>query len=165
MDVVRNKRLRLLALLPLGLLLGAACSDDSGVKSAMGAQIQTAYTATPLKPAMPDHQFMAAGDGTFMFVHYDKPVKDATKLLYVGAAVPGTFTKEDQARVEKQFGKGFTHFHQGNCASESAEACHGGKGGEDGFWFRHVAVDSFKMPWGDVKPGVDLAFMPTVAPR
>ena len=165
MHTVRMRRLHWLALLPLGLLLAAACGEDSGIESAMGAQIKQAYTATPLKPAMPDHQFMAAGDGTFMFVHYDKPAEDATKLLYVGVAVPGTFTKEEQARVEEQFGKGFTHFHQGNCASASADACHGGSGGEDGFWFRHVAVDSFKMPWGDVKPGVDLAFMPTVPPR
>ena len=168
MDAVR-RNLRLMWLLPLGLLLAAACSDDdddSNVVSTMGTQIQSAYTASPLKPAMPDHQFMAAGDGTFMFVHYDKPVADATQLLYVGVAVPGKFTKQDQTRVEQQFGKGFTHFHQGsNCPGENADACHGGQGGEDGYWFRHVAVDNFEMPWGDVKPGVDLAFMPTVPPR
>ena len=48
----------------------------------------------------------------------------------------------------------------------TAEAGHGGSTpGEEGYWLKHVAVDEFDMPWGRVKPGIDMKFMPTTAPK
>lgn len=157
--------LLLLMFAMVGLALFSACTAKSREAKEM-EQLKAAYTAKPLQPAMVDHLFMDVGDGTYLFLHFDKEVGKESKLLYVGVAVPGRFTKAEQERVERQFGKGFTHFHQGkNCPGANADACHGGKGGEDGYWFRHVAVDSFKMPWGDVKPGTDHNFMPTSPPQ
>lgn len=147
-----------------GLFIFAACGGGSAEADQM-KQLQAAYNARPIQPHMGDHQFMALDDGTLLFLHFDKAADKAEKLLYVGQAVPGKFTKAEQERVERQFGKGFTHFHQKNCSGSNPEACHGGKGGEDGYWFRHVAVDSFTMPWGAVKPGIDHNFMPTPPPQ
>jgi hypothetical protein len=150
----------------VGFVLGTACGGESVAAKQM-QQLKAAYSSpSPVSPAMPDHIFLAQGDGTFLFLHFDKPVDKAEKVLYTGMAVPGVFSRADQERVEKQFGKGFTHFHRAKCAANDANACHGAdRVGEEGFWFRHVAVDNFKMPWGDVRRGTDYNFMPTPPPN
>ncbi len=156
-----------LALAALGVFLLAACgsSDSDSAEAVQMGQLRAAYTDTPIDPPMPDHLFMELDDGTLLFLHFDGPVDDAEELWYVGQAVPGAFTAAEQERVNEQFGDGFTHFHQKDCPSDSADACHGGQGGEDGYWFRHIAVDSFTMPWGEVQPGIDHGFMPTSPPQ
>ena len=147
------------------LLVFTACGGGTSAEKGQMDQLRSVYTDRPISPHMADHMFLELDDGTLTFFHFDKVVEDAYKLLYVGQAVPGEFTAAEQARVEEQFGDGFTHFHKKSCDSDSAEACHGGAGGEDGYWFRHVAVDSFAMPWGEVTPGVDHNFMPTQPPQ
>lgn len=156
----------LMAVGAVGIVLGTACGGES-VNAKQMQQLKAAYSSpSPVSPAMPDHIFLAQGDGTFLFLHFDKPVGKAEKVLYTGIAVPGVFSKADQERVEKQYGKGFTHFHRTKCAANDPNACHGAdRVGEEGYWFRHTAVDSFKMPWGDVRPGTDYSFMPTPPPN
>lgn len=118
------------------------------------------YNAEPYTPAMPDHRWAAMGDGSYLFMHFNKAAPKSDGLLYIGIALPGKFCKEDQ----EQLPPGFIHFHQVTCANTDPEKCHGGKGGEDGYWLMHVAVKEMDMPWGHVKPGVDTKFMPTEAP-
>jgi hypothetical protein len=112
----------------VGFVLGTACGGESVAAKQM-QQLKAAYSSpSPVSPAMPDHIFLAQGDGTFLFLHFDKPVDKAEKVLYTGMAVPGVFSRADQERVEKQFGKGFTHFHRAKCAANDANACHGAGG-------------------------------------
>ena len=123
-------------------------------------QVLAAYTAQPYDPAKPDHKWLDLGDGTYLFMQFDKAVDQADELMYVGIGLPGMFCKEDQ----EQLPPSFTHFHQSKCASQNIEECHGGKGGDEGYWLMHVAVKDLAMPWGEVKAGVDTKFMPTAAP-
>ena len=86
----------------------------------------------------------------------------------------GRFCQGEQARVEASYGPGFTHFHKQSTPGNDPAAGHGGVGGEDGFWFRHIAVTNIPqgdmmagtgVPWGPVRPGIDYDFMPTAAPQ
>jgi len=72
--------------------------------------------------------------------------------------VPGRFCKDDQARVESEFGSGFTHFHDLN------NNAHGGEPGVEGVWLVHVGVRDFEAPWGQVTQDIDSNFMVTEAP-
>ena len=98
--------------------------------------------------------------GGFVFLHFDKPIAEATKILYTGHTVPGKFCKEDQDALPE----GFTHFHKKFVEGDNPQAGHGGKGGEEGYWFIHIAINEFDMPWGHVVPGLDKVFMPTPPP-
>ena len=118
---------------------------------------------SPFDPDAPDHLWLDNGDGTYLFLHFDKPLPEATKIIYTGWAVKGRWCAEDQPR-------GFTHFHR-TAKVAKWDAGHGGsKAGEEGYWLKHVAVESFQMPEmmgmpaRVVQPGLDREFMPTQPP-
>ena len=130
--------------------------------------ILSGFDYRPTDPHMANHMYKKVDtDGEFVFLHFDKPIGQAAKVWYTGNGVPGKFCKEDQNEVEKKYGDGFTHFHKKKVNKDGAtpEDGHGGLGGEEGFWFRHVALAEFDMPWGQVLPGVDYNFMPTPPPE
>ncbi len=56
----------------------------------VGAQLVGAFTVeSPFTPTAPDHLWLDNGDGTWMFLHFDKPLKESTKIIYTGWAIPG----------------------------------------------------------------------------
>ncbi|MBI2303314.1 MAG: DUF11 domain-containing protein [Chloroflexi bacterium] len=113
----------------------------------------------PFDPPLPDHLWMDIGVNRLLFLHFDKPVAEATKLLYIGEGIRGRFYAEDQPEGGTT---GFTHFHR--FKAPTVEAGHGGAPGDEGYWLRHVAVTDFEMMGMKVRPGIDFNFMPTVAP-
>ncbi len=136
-------------------------------------QLHQFFSDNPIQPAMPDHLIKELSDGTGIFFHFNKPVGQESMILWMGSMVPGRFCKADQERVQSTYGPGFVHFHQQRIPGNDPMAGHGGKGGEDGYWFRHIAVTNVArgdmmagtgVPWGPVAPGIDLNFMPTLAP-
>jgi hypothetical protein len=136
-------------------------------------ELRMFYSDSPIQPAMPDHLIKVLSDGTAIFFHFDRPVGQDSKILWVGTFVPGRFCKADQERVQATYGPGFVHFHQKSIPGNDPNAGHGGKGGEQGYWFRHIAVTDIPKgdmmagtgaPWGPVRPGIDMNFMPTPAP-
>jgi hypothetical protein len=112
-------------------------------------------------PSMTDHRaFMLPESGTVLALHFDSmDLEQAENLNWVALGVPGVFCKDDQDRVEEQFGPGFTHFH------DMVNDLHGGAPGAEGVWFVHTAVREFQAPWGAVSQGIDHNFMPTPAPE
>jgi len=162
-----------LALVLFGLASGYGVSAQEAkptdaMIAKIGQQLTAAYSMSGVfgTPA-PDHLWLKVDDQSVLFLHFDKPVGEATRLLYVGYGVKGRWCAEDQARAEMVAGKGFTHFHR-IAKTATFDAGHGGgKAGEAGYWLKHVGVGpAFKMPWGDVQPGVaDAKFMPTTAPK
>lgn len=116
----------------------------------------------PFDPTAPDHLWFNNEDGTYLFLHFDKPLGESTKLIYVGWAVPGRWCAEEQP-------KGFTHFHR-TAKVAAWNAGHGGAtSGQAGYWLKHVAVEEFQFNMMGmsypVKPGTDMKFMPTKAPK
>ena len=110
-------------------------------------------------PSMTDHTAFMTSGGLIVALHFDNmDISKAQNLNWVAIGVPGKFSKQDQERIEKLYGKGFTHFH------DLMADTHGGKPGTEGVWFIHAAVREFDAPWGSLKPGVDTAFMPTPPP-
>ncbi len=110
-------------------------------------------------PSMSDHTAFMTSEGLIMALHFDNmDLSKAQNLNWVALGVPGKFSKQDQERVEKQFGKGFTHFH------DLMADTHAGPAGVEGVWFMHIALRDFNAPWGALSPGVDHNFMPTPAP-
>lgn len=108
---------------------------------------------------MSDHRAHMTQGGYLIALHFDDmELGNAKNLNWLAFGVPGKFCSADQQRVEAQFGKGFTHFH------DMKNDTHGGKPGAEGIWFQHTAVREFEAPWGKVAPGVDTKFMPTPAP-
>lgn len=116
---------------------------------------------TPVElPSMTDHRAYMLPSGVILALHFDHlDLQKAQNLNWVALGIPGKFCKEDQERIEKEFGPGFTHFH------DLKNDTHGGAPGAEGVWFVHIAVRDFEAPWGAVKAGVDEAFMPTPAPE
>ena len=107
---------------------------------------------------MTDHRAHMLQSGAVIALHFDDmDLGKAKNLNWVAFGVPGKYCQADQQRIETQFGKGFTHFH------DMKNDTHGGKPGAEGVWFQHTAVRDFDAPWGKVVPGVDLKFMPTPA--
>ena len=131
---------------------------------------------SPTQPPLPDHLYKILEDGSTVFLHFNKPVGQDSMVLWIGASVPGKFCKADEDRVAKTSGSGYVHFHQKFISGNDPTAGHGGKGGEDGYWYRHIAVTNIPkgdmmammagtgVPWGPVSPGIDMNFMPTLAP-
>lgn len=169
----------LLAVLSGAFLISTASHSENGLSSQDKvfaqemSQLRSFYTDSPIQPAMPDHLIKVLSDGTAIFFHFNKPVGQDSRVLWVGTFVPGKFCKADQDRVQATFGPGFVHFHQKSIPGNDPNAGHGGKGGEQGYWFRHIAVTDIPKgdmmagtgaPWGPVKPGIDMNFMPTPAP-
>ncbi|MBI4328446.1 MAG: hypothetical protein HY685_01105 [Chloroflexi bacterium] len=112
-----------------------------------------------MMPNMSDHRVFMLPTGAVIGLHFDNmDLKQAKNLNWVAFGVPGVFCKDDQARVEAQFGPGFTHFH------DMMNDVHGGAPGTAGAWFVHTAVRDFQAPWGPVSQGIDYNFMPTAAP-
>lgn len=133
-----------------------------GASATVGEQLVDAFSVrSPFDPDAPDHLWLDNRDGTYLFLHFDKPIAEASKLLYVGWAVPGRWCAEDQPA-------GFTHFHR-TAKVGDWNAGHGGsRPGEQGFWLKHVAVEEFDMDMMGmsyhVTPGTDMRFMPTNPP-
>lgn len=107
----------------------------------------------------PGHVFKFVSPETFIFLHFaEAEPEDFANLLYVGTGVKGVACAETQPDADEG---AFTHFHK--YSSPTWEGGHGGPAGAEGYWFTHIAVDTFEMPWGTVTPGVDYDFMPTPA--
>jgi hypothetical protein len=108
---------------------------------------------------MTDHRAHMTQSGYVIALHFDDmDLGKAKNLNWLAFGVPGRFCAADQQKIEAQFGKGFTHFH------DMKNDTHGGKPGAEGVWFQHTAVREFEAPWGKVTPGVDMKFMPTPPP-
>ena len=111
--------------------------------------------------SMSDHLMLETPGGPVLALHFDNPnLAKAKNLNWVAFALPGRFTKADQARVNRLYGPGFTHFH------DLKADVHGGPAGTAGVWFVHVGARDFTSPFGKVRKGqVDPNFMPTKPPR
>jgi hypothetical protein len=111
--------------------------------------------------SMADHTLLRTPGGPVLALHFDNMnLAKAKNLNWVAFAVPGRFTRADQARVNRLYGPGFTHFH------DLKGDAHGGKAGTRGIWFVHIGTRNFKSPFGRVRTGkVDQTFMPTRPPR
>jgi len=126
--------------------------------------VSTFIQDSPFDPDAPEHLWFDNQDGTYLFLHFDKPLPEATRIIYVGWAVRGRWCAEEQPQ-------GFTHFHR-TAKAPAWDAGHGGsKPGEDGYWLKHIAVERFEMPAmmgmsaRTIEPGLDRMFMPTKAPQ
>jgi hypothetical protein len=112
--------------------------------------------------SMTDHRAYMLPSGYLLALHFDDMnLEQAKNLNWVALGVPGRFCEKDQARVEAEFGPGFTHFH------DLEADTHGGKPGAEGVWFVHSGVRDFESPMseGPVTKGIDDGFMPTPAPN
>jgi hypothetical protein len=107
--------------------------------------------------SMADHLMLRTPGGPVLALHFDNMnLEKARNLNWVAFAVPGRFSRADQARVNRLYGPGFTHFH------DLKTDAHGGKLGTKGVWFVHIGTRNFRSPFGRVRVGkVDLNFMPT----
>ncbi len=161
-------------------LLATACGGDGGDASDAEAadlraeltdarqdaqywqQLTSLFEPVELK-SMTDHRAYMLPSGYLLALHFDDmDLEKAENLNWVALGVPGTFCKKDHARVEQEFGRGFTHFH------DLEADTHGGKAGAEGVWFVHVGVRDFESPMseGPVSGGeIDSGFMPTPAPN
>jgi hypothetical protein len=110
--------------------------------------------------AMADHVVLRTPGGPVLALHFDNMnLAKAKNLNWVAFALPGRFTRADQARVNRLYGPGFTHFH------DLKTDIHGGKLGTRGIWFVHIGTRNFRSPFGRVQVGkVDPNFMPTRPP-
>ncbi len=172
----------LLAPLVVGLALGAAAFGGRG-GTASAAPARTSELAAlqaklgqaqqdvrlwkqltaVFKPApqhlrlMQDHRLYVLPSGVILGLHFDNMnLAKARNLNWVVFGVPGRFTKADQQRVTREYGPGFTHFH------DLTADTHGGKPGAKGAWFVHIGARDFTSPFGQVTAGaIDTLFMPT----
>ena len=110
--------------------------------------------------SMSDHVLLRTPGGPVLALHFDNMNLDkAQNLNWVAYALPGRFTRADQARLNRIYGPGFTHFHS------FKNDAHGGPAGTKGVWFVHIGTRNFRSPFGQVRAGkVDLNFMPTKPP-
>lgn len=111
--------------------------------------------------SMADHQVLMLPSGLVLALHFDNMnLAKAKNLNWVATGIPGVFTKADQARVNRLYGPGVTHFH------DLTTDVHGGKPGAKGVWFIHVGARNFTSPFGKVTAGkIDPNFMPTAPPK
>ncbi len=137
------------------------------VSEAIAAEALGSKIANPFTPPMPGHLFYKAGD-RITFLHFKTPkgqaISDKDKLLFMGDMIKGRFCAQDQPDGGKT---GFVHFHQLHKHAE-AKHPHGGKGGEEGYWLRHIAVRTIDMNMMGkdmhFEPGILMNFMPTPPP-
>ena len=110
--------------------------------------------------SMADHVILRTPGGPVLALHFDNMnLAKAKNLNWVAYAIPGRFTRADQARLNRLYGPGFTHFH------DLKGDAHGGKPGTKGVWFVHIGTRNFTSPFGRVRVGkVDPNFMPTRPP-
>jgi hypothetical protein len=184
----RSRRLRfaapLSALVVTGLIAAAVFGSSGGAGTANAqareiARLQAQLSATqqdakfwqqlvqnftPAKSlgmnSMSDHQVLMLPSGLVMALHFDNmSLAKAKNLNWLAVGIPGVFTKADQARVNKLYGPGVTHFH------DLKADVHGGKPGTKGVWFIHVGARNFTSPFGKVSSAkIDPNFMPTAPP-
>ena len=111
--------------------------------------------------SMADHVILRTSGGPVLALHFDNMnLARAQNLNWVAYALPGRFTRADQARLNRLYGPGFTHFHS------FKNDAHGGPAGTNGVWFVHIGTRNFRSPFGQVRVGrVDRTFMPTRPPR
>jgi hypothetical protein len=107
--------------------------------------------------SMADHVMLRTPGGPVLALHFDNMnLAKARNLNWVAYALPGRFSRADQARLNRLYGPGFTHFH------DLKTDAHGGKPGTKGVWFVHIGTRNFRSPFGQVRAGkVDPNFMPT----
>ncbi len=127
-------------LVPLGIVLAAAIAAVAGRSTASAApagvgqqvaqlrsqvdtlrrdarfwrQLSSAFTPGRSMGlnSMADHSLLVLPGGPVMALHFDNMnLAKAKNLNWVALAIPGRFTKADQARVNRLYGPGFTHFH------------------------------------------------------
>jgi hypothetical protein len=92
------------------------------------------------------------------FLQFDHANPDRAKALrYFGIAKRGVFCGHEPPNAD------FTSFQR--LTAPTWAKGRSGKARQGGFWHLALAVDDFKMPWGDVKPGVDRKFALTRAPN
>ena len=121
-------------------------------------QLSTLFMQVEL-PSMTDHKVSMTPGGLMVALHFDDhDISKAQNLNWIAVGIPGKFSQQDQERIEKLYGKGFTHFH------DLKADTHGGPPDTEGVWFMHMAVREFDAPWGHLQPGLDDAFMPTPPP-
>ncbi len=110
--------------------------------------------------SMADHVVLRTPGGPVLALHFDNMnLAKAKNLNWVAYAIPGRFTRGDQARLNRLYGPGFTHFH------DLKTDVHGGNPGTKGVWFVHIGTRNFASPFGRVRVGkVDPNFMPTRPP-
>lgn len=143
-------------------LRGAGCPTAGALEASQAANKDARYwqqLTALLKPvdlkSMTDHRAFMTPDGMVVALHFDNmDLSKAENLNWVAIGVSGKFTRAEQQRVEQQFEKGFTHFH------DVKNDVHGGQPGGDGVWFKHIAVRDFESPMsgGRVTAGVDEKF-------
>jgi hypothetical protein len=121
-------------------------------------QLAAAFYDTPFRGGqrVPRLYRWVTGD-TLVFLQFDRadPAK-ARALRYVGVAKRGALCSADRGPTD------FTSFQAQN--ARTLAKGHGGRAGRLGFWHLAVAVDDFRMPWGNVTPGVDREFSVTRPP-
>jgi plastocyanin len=121
-------------------------------------QLAAQFTDNPFRgrQTAPRLYRWVTGD-TLAFLEFDKasPAK-ARSLRYIGVAMRGRFCNGERPHAD------FTYFHR--LRAPSYAKGRGGKAGEEGFWHLAVAVDDFRMRWGNVTPGVDRRYNATPPP-
>lgn len=139
---------------------GASEQELTGLRQDAKYWRQLTSLMQPVKlSSMSDHRAYMLPSGVVVALHFDKlDLGKAKNLNWVALGFPGRFCKADQERIERQFGNGFTHFH------DLKNNQHGGKPGAEGLWLVHVGVRNFEAPWGQVSRQIDQRFMPTKAP-
>lgn len=77
--------------------------------------------------SMADHVMLRTPGGPVLALHFDSMnLAKARNLNWVAFALPGLFTRADQARLNGLYGPGFTHFH------DLKTDAHGGEGRHEG---------------------------------
>lgn len=156
----------MLLIAAMGMATRAEAQVTPAAAQMVGQQLVGAFTQDgPFTPDAPDHLWFDNGDGTYLFLHFNAPLAEATGLMFTGWAVAGRWCAEDQPGPE------FTHFHR-TARVGAWDAGHGGgTPGESGYWLKHIAVQRMEMPAmmgmpaRTITPGTDGMFMPTQAPR
>lgn len=153
----------LTTLLFTGWSYGATFAPAPETMQGLGPQLVQSFSFEPFTPPMQNHLWMDAGQDKVKFLHFTKPVKDPeATLIFIGDGIKGRFCAEDQPEKGKT---GYVHFHQATAAhAHSPKDAHGGKGGEEGYWLRHIAIGEFEFKGKKMEPGIAMNFPSTPPP-
>jgi hypothetical protein len=136
--------------------------DGPGAHRLTQAEIRQLATQFPDNPfrggqTAPRLYRWVTGD-TLVFLEFDKAnLEKARSLRYIGVAKRGVFCRDDQPHAD------FAFFQR--LKAPTYAKGRGGKAREAGLWHLAVAVDDFRMPWGNVTIGVDRRFSATPPPN
>jgi plastocyanin len=128
------------------------------LKSAEIKRLAAQFTDNPFRGRQtPPRLYRWVTGDTLVFLEFDKadPAK-ARSLRYIGVAQRGRFCADGRSHAD------FTYFHR--LRAQKYAKGRGGKAGEAGFWHVALAADNFRMPWGNVVPGVDRRYNRTAPP-